>query len=655
MAGTKIINIQKNDTFDEVLVALTSTDASEIIMIFPKGSVFSKESAYITALKNEADQGDKTLSIMTSDPIIARLATSNDIELLSQPQKRDPVDSVARLASVPRRPAKAVVVPGIIDVQPSGHVIRDIVSHEDDTKLSIKKVREVHESVPIRSGAEDDQDQDVVDDEPDEDIPEKDEVPKNDFVPEVLPEQIPEPVPEPAPEPVPEPEPQPVPEPTQPQEIRPMPTPEPIVVRPAPVPMPEPAPAPLPSPVPAPQISHNTDIERLWAEEEKVQDPESGTKKPVKDFEFKKKTPRKFFLIPIIIIALLAGGAYALMPGNAKVFVTLKYGDVDFTVRLSALKSLTEIDPEANKIPAKDLQVANEVKVTVATSDTKVVAEKAKGKLTIYNSTSTDQKFVATTRFESDKGVIFRILESINVPAKGSIETSVAADRPGQEFNIPPNKFVVSAFKGKPGVENFYGVSIASMSGGFIGNAKVVAQSDFDKAIASASATALSGFNESMKQQLGNLQTASISLPVVSKPEYNAGVGEAADELVVTVRATTSVLAFDPNDVLRVINRYLANNGGREADLKDLDLTYDITSSDAIEGSITLDVKIKGRAHLIFNESTVISDIKGLSTSDAVNYFKTAPAVSTARIVRSRFWMRKIPKNEKYITVSIGK
>ena len=107
MAGTKIINIQKNDTFDEVLVALTSTDASEIIMIFPKGSVFSKESAYITALKNEADQGDKTLSIMTSDPIIARLATSNDIELLSQPQKRDPVDSVARLASVPRRPAKA--------------------------------------------------------------------------------------------------------------------------------------------------------------------------------------------------------------------------------------------------------------------------------------------------------------------------------------------------------------------------------------------------------------------------------------------------------------------------------------------------------------------------------------------------------------------
>src|SRR3989338_3480928 len=79
---TKIINIQKSDSLDDVSSIIRSTEASEVILIFPKGSIFSKEASYFESLKSEADVNQKILSVMSSDPIITHLAKSLGITLL---------------------------------------------------------------------------------------------------------------------------------------------------------------------------------------------------------------------------------------------------------------------------------------------------------------------------------------------------------------------------------------------------------------------------------------------------------------------------------------------------------------------------------------------------------------------------------------------
>ena len=67
----------------------------------------------------------------------------------------------------------------------------------------------------------------------------------------------------------------------------------------------------------------------------------------------------------------------------------------------------------------------------------------AKGNLTITNKTSISQSLVATTRFLSKEGVLFRLEKSVIVPANGSVVASVYADKIGASGNIPASHFTI--------------------------------------------------------------------------------------------------------------------------------------------------------------------------------------------------------------------
>ena len=56
MPGTKILNVQKSDSFDEVFGAFSAADAKEVIFIFPKGTTIAREPAYFEAIKQEVMQ-----------------------------------------------------------------------------------------------------------------------------------------------------------------------------------------------------------------------------------------------------------------------------------------------------------------------------------------------------------------------------------------------------------------------------------------------------------------------------------------------------------------------------------------------------------------------------------------------------------------------
>ena len=93
MPGIKILNIQKNDTFDKVFDTFKETDAQEVIFIFPRGTVFAKNAGYLQSIGDEAKKIGKTISVMSADPVIEQLATSNGIKLLQNPAPRRRVSS----------------------------------------------------------------------------------------------------------------------------------------------------------------------------------------------------------------------------------------------------------------------------------------------------------------------------------------------------------------------------------------------------------------------------------------------------------------------------------------------------------------------------------------------------------------------------------
>ena len=93
------------------------------------------------------------------------------------------------------------------------------------------------------------------------------------------------------------------------------------------------------------------------------------------------------------------------------------------------------------------------------------VAQKSKGKITVYNEYgSSPQILIATTRFQSVEGLIFRTLKTISVPGArvengktiaGAIDVEVIADKAGQVYNVAPGKFTIPAFKEKGDADRF--------------------------------------------------------------------------------------------------------------------------------------------------------------------------------------------------------
>ncbi len=98
----------------------------------------------------------------------------------------------------------------------------------------------------------------------------------------------------------------------------------------------------------------------------------------------------------------------------------------------------------------------------------------------LYNETDAPQSLVATTRLLSPSGILFRIKESVTIPAQGSVKTMAAADQLGASGNIGPTNFTI------PGLNEakqkvIYAKSEVPMTGG-LRSIGVVSDSDVEKA-----------------------------------------------------------------------------------------------------------------------------------------------------------------------------
>ena len=151
MPGTKILNVQKNDSFTEVFDAFAETQAKEVIFILPKGSVFARDNAHLAAIKNEAEKSGKTISVMSSDPIIVELASINDVAMLQSPAPRkraqpiiEPSEPVVAELALARN--KPVAIPIEED---QGKKIKDIVGARDEHDLAVEGSDAQEESIEI--------------------------------------------------------------------------------------------------------------------------------------------------------------------------------------------------------------------------------------------------------------------------------------------------------------------------------------------------------------------------------------------------------------------------------------------------------------------------------------------------------------------------
>ena len=216
------------------------------------------------------------------------------------------------------------------------------------------------------------------------------------------------------------------------------------------------------------------------SEEEKVI---TKTRRTMREKPVSNKKGMRISIVSLAIIVIFFAGIFAATLFSSAVIKVVRHS---VPVEFSSQSATVSYGPQSDI--AQILSVEIPVGSRITATEEEFVSTKASGKIIIYNDYSTaDQKLLATTRFESPSGKIYKIKDSVNVPGQkkvdgklvpGSLEVTVYADKEGADYNDDLVDFTVPGFKGNPQYEKFYARSKTPMQGGFSGTVKKISESD---------------------------------------------------------------------------------------------------------------------------------------------------------------------------------
>ncbi|MFC1625390.1 hypothetical protein ACFL1O_00750 [Patescibacteria group bacterium] len=296
-----------------------------------------------------------------------------------------------------------------------------------------------------------------------------------------------------------------------------------------------------------------------------------------------------------------------------------------------------------------ELQFAQK-KSTKATG-IKNVSTKASGQIVIYNTySSQSQVLITTTRFETPDGKIYRINERVVVPGNGSVEATVYADKPGEEYNIDFADFTIPGFKDGPRYEKFYARSKTPMTGGFEGEMSVVSDED----------------SVNLKKELeNNIRTELMTKANLQKPEgfllypdaieitFSQNTIEEKPEIF-TLNETGTLFAFlIPEKSLSkiLVKKYLNEDLQNKVIVQNLEnLEFELISKD-LEKELVI-FKLKGTAKFVWViEEEKLKEALVASPKNLKQVFESYTAIEQASVVYRPSWWHFFPNKTSRIKI----
>jgi hypothetical protein len=679
--SVKIINVLKDDSFNDILEIFRQSSASEVILVLPRiGKLFRHED-HFAAFASEAQQAAKVVSVLTSNPQTALLARKFGFTVMaSGTSKTAKPARTSRALKTPAKTAKLVTAPppgdfGIPDFNDEAD-LGDVPLTSDQTQGS--ESEDVDDADPLRNMHIEDEEGNIVDedadgqvDEPkDQDLTIGDDAAS--FVttgtarptatlagaPKVAPRRVPKA--------------------SDIDGVRlGMPSrtlsPSPKTERAAAVPiqkndMREQGKA-------NDRIDYIDTVWRGMNAKMSGRTPASSQGAP----SFLRRTfsdtarmatsgamPKRIALTMVSAAAIVLLGVVYLMTGSARVALVPVGKTVDTQITVQAADIYTSIDDAFAKIPGQLIEVSKTAQDTVNASGQRDVASKARGKITVYNEySSSPQALITNTRFSSSDGKIFRTLQSITVPGStvkagvtvpGKITVDVVADAPGSEYNIPAGNFIIMAFKERGDtnkVATFYGKSEAAMTGGASGPSVVVTKGDYDSAKASATEAVREQIAAALQAQGADLQVIDGDTITMGDIVSTANPDDAAASVTVTATGTIRTVAFRKQDLSNLIASTILKKERLVVLPDQLELTFSDIAFKSDLGTLVFTVSVKGKGYAPVDTEAIVRDIAGKNATSIRDYFRDREGVESATVTLSPFWVRSVPTKTSKISIDV--
>ncbi len=370
----------------------------------------------------------------------------------------------------------------------------------------------------------------------------------------------------------------------------------------------------------------------------------------------------------LIILALLlvagVAGAFQILP---RATINIKTAKTTWAYNDAVVvdKAAGESEPEQSKVPGQIFSQRKNLQLSFPATGKKQVTRKATGTIIIYNAHSSEpQPLVATTRFQTPDGKIFRLVDRITVPGAkvvsgqiqpSSIEAKVAADKAGEAYNIGPvARFTIPGFAGTPKALAFYGESRAPMTGGFIGESAFPTDEDIKK----AKQLTLQNLEEAIRTF--TLAQLPPEFKLIEGAENFRVISQKVDTDVdsegkfsVFAEAEVSVMVFREQDLLAMLLKKLAAETDDAFEVRGYTLEYGPARFNAGAGELTFSVGYESTLAKKIDVGLLKQRIAGQTENQLKAVIFSFPGLDSATANLWPLWVRRVPNNLEKIEVTI--
>lgn len=283
------------------------------------------------------------------------------------------------------------------------------------------------------------------------------------------------------------------------------------------------------------------------------------------------------------------------------------------------------------------------------------IPSKAHGVVTLHNESGIDQQLVVRTRLLSTEGILFRIVETVTVPANGSVQVEARADEAGKQGEIGPSRFTIPGLNAAKQAQ-IYATSEQAMIGGTERRA-IVTETVLEEAHVALLKDVETELDVKWREGLSPALDGVIIMQETLEKRTDTEPGTETGSYTVTTIVKNTGVYFDRARLQRIAEAKLQEHVPegqvlREANLAEMVVTIDTT--DVASGTARLHVSVGGTAVLKATSDVLDRErLMGLSAGDAEVYLENQPTIQNATIELSPFWVRRIPRLRDHIFIEI--
>lgn len=290
-----------------------------------------------------------------------------------------------------------------------------------------------------------------------------------------------------------------------------------------------------------------------------------------------------------------------------------------------------------------------------AGDSSKTVDDLARGTVTITNNLTFAQSLVATTRFLSESGVLFRLESTVTIPAGGTVEAEVYADVEGQSGNIGSTRFSIPGLSATRQA-SVYATSTEAFTGG-IYSVAIVSQEELDAAAAELEASLLEDAKAMLITEMGETFTGqSYDVEVVEKT-FSIEPDTEAQSFDVTLSLKVTAVFFDQDALgkIAVAKLYEGLSQGQEfinVDASNMQVGVEAVDEEAGQANILVSLSVPAITSRT-SDALQVGRFVGMNEEEVRELLVGEGVASDASVEFFPFWVSTVPRLKDHIYIDI--